>query len=85
VAETGYTTVFWTANIGNCAGFTPDATVTKFMSELTAGGMVLLHNGEDGSLEVLAPLLDALAREQRLVGTVGSLIGAEDSEPVAGR
>ena len=43
------------------------------MAELTNGGLVLLHNGEDGSLEVLPPLLNALAKDQRLVGTVGSL------------
>lgn len=73
VAETGYTTVFWTSNIGNCLDWPPDRIVEKFMAELTLGGIVLLHNGEDGSLEVLGPLLEALAREQRFVGTVGSL------------
>jgi peptidoglycan/xylan/chitin deacetylase (PgdA/CDA1 family)/Flp pilus assembly protein TadD len=73
-AETGYTTVFWTSNIGNCPGWTPQAAADKFMAELTNGGIVLLHNGEDGSLEVLPPLLNALAKEQRLVGTVSALI-----------
>ena len=72
-AETGYTTVFWTSNIGNCPGWTPQTIADKFIAELTNGGLVLLHNGEDGSLEVLAPLLNALAKDQRLVGTVGSL------------
>ena len=72
VAETGYTTIFWTANIGDCAGWTPDATVEKFMTELERGGIVLMHNGEDGSLEALGPLLTRLAQERRLVGSVGA-------------
>jgi len=73
-AETGFTTVFWTANIGDCPGWTPQATVAKFLAELNDGGMVLLHNGEDGSLEVLPLLLNALAKEQRPVGTVGAFL-----------
>ena len=72
VAETGYTTIFWTANIGDCAGWTPEDTVEKFMTELQRGGIVLMHNGEDGSLEVLGPLLTRLAQERRLVGSVGA-------------
>jgi len=72
-AETGYTTVFWTSNIGNCPGWAPQEVADKFMAELTNGGLVLLHSGEDGSLEALPPLLEALARDRRLVGTVGSL------------
>jgi peptidoglycan/xylan/chitin deacetylase (PgdA/CDA1 family) len=84
-AETGYTTVFWTSNIGNCPGWTPEATAEKFMAELTNGGLVLLHNGEDGSLEALTPLLNALARDRRLVGTVGSLPELPFSlDPLAG-
>ncbi|MGQ9731514.1 MAG: polysaccharide deacetylase family protein [Candidatus Zipacnadales bacterium] len=75
-AETGFTTVFWTSNIGHCAGWTPQATTKKFLNELENGGLVLLHSGEDGSLEVLPILLEALAQHQRLVGTVGSLLKA---------
>lgn len=73
-AETGFSTVFWTANIGDCAGWEPGATVGKFMNELDGGGIVLLHNGEDGSLEVLPGLLAALGNQGRLVGSVGSII-----------
>lgn len=73
-AETGFTTIFWTANIGDCLGWEPAATVAKFTRELGDGGIVLLHNGEDGSLEVLPGLLAALADRRRLVGTVGSII-----------
>jgi 3-hydroxyisobutyrate dehydrogenase-like beta-hydroxyacid dehydrogenase len=55
------------------------------MAELTNGGLVLLHNGEDGSLEALTPLLNALARDRRLVGTVGSLPELPFSlDPLAG-
>ena len=72
VAETGFTTVFWTANIGECLGWAPEATVDKFMAELKYGGIVLMHNGEDGSVEVLPGLLARLAQERRLVGTVGA-------------
>ncbi len=72
VAETGFTTVFWTANIGECLGWAPEATVDKFMAELKTGGIVLMHNGEDGSVEVLPGLLARLAQERRLVGTVGA-------------
>ena len=49
---------------------------SRFVNELGDGGIVLLHNGEDGSLEVLPGLLSALATRQRLVGTVGSIINA---------
>jgi peptidoglycan/xylan/chitin deacetylase (PgdA/CDA1 family) len=73
-AETGFTTVFWTSNIGNCAGWEPSATVTKFMAELGDGGIVLLHNGEDGSLEVLPGLLAALGNQRRPVGTVSAIV-----------
>ncbi len=73
-AETGFATVFWTANIGDCVGWEPAATVSKFMNELQLGGIVLLHNGEDGSIEVLPGLLAALGHQRRLVGTVGSII-----------
>jgi len=80
-AETGFTTVFWTSNIGNCPGWKPQDVADKFIAELINGGLVLLHNGEDGSPDVLPLLLDALAKDQRLVGTVGSL---PEPRPTAG-
>jgi len=69
-AETGFTAVFWTANIGNCARWKPADIVTKFMNELANGGIVLMHNGEDESLSALPGLLTALGNQGRLVGTV---------------
>ena len=76
-AETGFSAVFWTANIGNCRGWEPPAIVAKFTNELREGGIVLMHNGEDESLSALPGLLTALGNERRLVGTVGAANGGK--------
>ncbi len=55
-AATGFTSVFWTENIGNYPGATGPAIAEAMDAKLANGGIVLLHNGYDET-EVALPYL----------------------------
>ncbi len=56
----GYTTVFWTANISDYPGASPGQVKAKLFQKIAPGSIVLLHNGEDETVDVLPDLLDKL-------------------------
>ena len=55
-AATGFTSVFWTENIGNYPGAAGPAIAEAMDAKLANGGIVLLHNGYDET-EVALPYL----------------------------
>jgi len=58
----GYTTVFWTANISNYAGQPAHYVKSGLLGDIQPGGVCLLHNGEDETVQVLPDLLQELKR-----------------------
>ena len=58
----GYTTVFWTANISNYAGQPAHSVKTGLVGDIQPGGICLLHNGEDETVQILPDLLQELKR-----------------------
>mgnify|MGYP001302369871 CR=1 FL=1 len=76
VAATGYTTVFWTENIGNYSGDDGQAIARAMCHKLSNGGIVLLHNGYDETQIVLPHLLPLLSATGLRVATVTELTGA---------
>ena len=58
----GYTTVFWTANIGNYAGQPAHYVKSGLLGDIQPGGVCLLHNGEDETVQILPDLLQELKR-----------------------
>jgi len=56
----GYTTVFWTANISTYAGDPIPAVEAGLLGDIQPGGICLLHNGEDETVQVLPELLRKL-------------------------
>lgn len=76
VAATGYTTVFWTENIGNYSGDDGQAIARAMCHKLSSGGIVLLHNGYDETQIVLPHLLPLLSATGLRVATVTELTGA---------
>ncbi len=56
----GYTTVFWTANISNYAGQPAHYVKSGLLGDIQPGGVCLLHNGEDETVQILPELLQGL-------------------------
>ena len=57
----GFDAVFWTANVADYPGREPSVVGEKLLAKLQPGGILLLHNGEDPSPELLDGLLAGLA------------------------
>jgi len=69
----GYTTVFWTANISNYAGQPARYVKTGLVGDIQPGGICLLHNGEDETVQILPDLLQELKwRGFKMVAVPGS-------------
>ena len=74
-AACGFTTVFWTDNIGNYPG-APGAEIAEAMTrKLARGGIVLLHNGYDETRDALPLLLAKLRNRGTRMGTISALAG----------
>jgi len=58
----GYTTVFWTANISNYSGDPASYVKSGLLRDIRPGGICLLHNGEDETIQILPDLLQELKR-----------------------
>jgi len=58
----GYTTVFWTANVSNYAGQPAHYVKSGLLGDIQPGGVCLLHNGEDETVQILPDLLQELKR-----------------------
>ena len=74
-AACGYTTVFWTENIGNYPGAAGQAIAEAMAKKLAGGGIVLLHNGYDETQVTLPHLLPLLASRGVRSGTITQLTG----------
>ena len=61
--QLGYTTVLWNNNPGDCAGTENRSVEAKLMRRISRGGIILLHDGVQGTLEILPKILSALKRE----------------------
>jgi len=73
VTMTGFTTVFWNENITAYPGVAGADILPKMLAKLEGGGIVLLHNGEDETRDVLPLLLPALAQRNLRMDTVSAL------------
>jgi peptidoglycan/xylan/chitin deacetylase (PgdA/CDA1 family)/Tfp pilus assembly protein PilF len=69
----GFTPVFWTCNICDYYQNPKAHVVAGMMRRIQPGGILLLHNGEDLTIEVLPALLQALQAEGYRMGSVGEL------------
>jgi peptidoglycan/xylan/chitin deacetylase (PgdA/CDA1 family)/Flp pilus assembly protein TadD len=80
VAALGYRTVLWTSNIaaGKAAG--AEAIAVRMARELNAGGIALMHNGRDETLQVLPLLIDRLKRRHVRFVTISQLLGASEGK-----
>lgn len=72
-AATGFVPVFWTENIGNYPGASSVAIAEAMNRKLTSGGIVLLHNGYDGTEQVLPHLLARLHARSARCDTISAL------------
>lgn len=77
----GYTTVFWTANICSYAGAPAHKLKSKLLSDIAPGGIVLLHNGDDQTVDILPDLLAGLKkRGLTMVALAGAKSQFADAE-----
>ncbi|MFW5867056.1 MAG: polysaccharide deacetylase family protein [Armatimonadota bacterium] len=72
-AATGFTTVFWTENIGNYPGREGPEIGEKMDLKLANGGIVLLHNGYDETEVALPHLLQRLKARGVRCDTISAL------------
>jgi peptidoglycan/xylan/chitin deacetylase (PgdA/CDA1 family)/Flp pilus assembly protein TadD len=75
VGSCGYTTVFWTENIGNYPGREGPDIAHAMIGKLARGGIVLLHNGYDETEVALPHLLPLIASKGLRTGTITELSG----------
>ncbi|NLO73473.1 MAG: polysaccharide deacetylase family protein, partial [candidate division WS1 bacterium] len=77
----GFTSVFWTCNI--CDYYkNPRAKVVDGMArKISPGGIILLHNGEDLTLDVLPELLQRLRTDGYEMCSVSELLAARSDNP----
>lgn len=76
-AVLGFRTVFWNANICRYYKRTLQEMVEGLDGDLTKGGILLLHNGEDETPLIVEQLLDRLRARGCELGPVGQLSGVE--------
>ena len=75
----GFASVFWTSNITSFPGRDGKRIATELARQCANGGIVLLHNGEDETLDALPYLIPAL----RGHGVSFVTITPADATPVA--
>jgi len=74
-ARAGYTTVLWSRDSDDCRTFSPDEVVSRVTpSELEPGEIVLLHEGQEWTLEALPRILENLASSGWSAVPVGEMI-----------
>ena len=61
--QLGYTTVLWTNNPGDCDGTGNLSVEAKLMQRISRGGIILLHDGVQGTLEILPKILSNLKQK----------------------
>jgi len=79
--ELGFTTVFWTANVTSFPGQEGARIASELARQCADGGIILLHNGEDETLDTLPHLLSEL--KERGVSFVTVRPG-DATEPASG-
>lgn len=75
----GFATVFWTANVTSFPGQDGKRIAAELARQCARGGIILLHNGEDETLDVLPHLVPELRKR----GVTFVTIGATDSAPAS--
>lgn len=76
-AALGFRTVFWNANICRYYKSSLQEMIEGLDGDLTKGGILLLHNGEDETPLIVEQLLDRLRARGCELGPVGELSGVE--------
>jgi peptidoglycan/xylan/chitin deacetylase (PgdA/CDA1 family) len=76
VGEMGYATVFWTAAITDYPGMPPKRILELMTGKIDDGGIVLLHNGFDETVDVLPELLSFLKSKDYEFVTLSEGLGA---------
>jgi peptidoglycan-N-acetylglucosamine deacetylase len=76
-AITGFTTVLWSHDSGDCRTESASDVVRAFVDAPLAGGeIVLLHDGQSWTLDALPEIVGALRKAGHELVTVGELLGA---------
>jgi peptidoglycan/xylan/chitin deacetylase (PgdA/CDA1 family) len=73
-AALGYRIVLWSANIGKCAGLSPQKGVARLLQDIGPGAIILLHNGPDETIDVLPGLLSALKQRGYVFATLSEAL-----------
>lgn len=71
----GFTSVFWTANIANYEGGAAQQVVTSMVRDIKPRAIVLLHNGEDVTVDILPDLLHKLAAQGMKMESIATACG----------
>lgn len=74
IADLGYRTVLWSSNILTHKPREPRAIAQAMLAEIKDGAVVLLHNGDDYTVDVLPLLLPELARRGYRFVTLSELL-----------
>ncbi|MDR3709073.1 MAG: polysaccharide deacetylase family protein [Capsulimonadaceae bacterium] len=78
--EMGYRTVLWTDDPGDFAKPSADIIVKRVLSHASSGGIILLHDGIEETLEALPRIVDDLRQDGYEFVSVDDLIRQHDAD-----
>ncbi len=73
----GFSSVFWTINVGNTEGTKPDYILHQVKKELVPGSIILMHNVEEVTLLALPRVIDELRAKGYKLVTLEQLLAAK--------
>jgi len=76
----GYTTVLWTANTGDWVHVKREAILANALSNIRAGSIILMHQGDLWSLDALPYIIRGIRASGLEVGTVSDVVGTAAGE-----
>ncbi len=62
-AKEGLRMVLWTANAGDCTGISAKTIEQKVMSRTNSGGIILIHDGVEATIEALPEIITKLRKK----------------------
>ena len=75
VFANGMTTCWWTVNTGDYLEPAPGIMVNKVMNGIGPGGIILMHDGTDCTLEALPRIIEMLTMQGYEFVTMSEMIG----------
>ncbi len=79
-ADYGFKTILWTSNAADCTTISEKSLKRRVLRSVTNGGIILMHDGIDKTLEVLPDIIQQLKSEKYEFVTIDQLMISSKSK-----